>query len=88
MKHARKHGRRGMRKLVTALAVGAIGAGVFVPAAAAEPNAQSCHGGVVSSSVQPSALGPGRRAVATIFFGDEPTAVRDANRVLKENCAS
>jgi hypothetical protein len=77
-----------MRKLVVALAAGAIYVGLAVAPAAAEPNAQSCHGGVVSSSVQPSALGPGRRAVATIFFGDEPTAVRDANRVLKENCAS
>ena len=36
------------------------------------PNAQSCQGGVVSSSVQPSAFGPGRRAVATMFFGDPP----------------
>ena len=88
MKHARKHGRRGMRKLVTALSVGSIGAGVFVPAAAAEPNAQSCHGGIVSSSVQPSAFGPGRRAVATMFFGDAPTAVRDAERALQEACAS
>jgi hypothetical protein len=62
-----------MRKLVTAVAVGAIGVGVFVPAAAAEPNAQS---------------GPGRRAVATMFFGDAPTAVRDAQRALQEACAS
>ena len=26
----------------------------------------------MSSSVQPSAFGPGRRAVATMFFGDSP----------------
>jgi hypothetical protein len=88
VKHARNHGRRGIRKLVTALAVGAVGVGVFVPAAAAEPNAQSCQGGIVSSSVQPSAFGPGRRAVATMFFGDAPTAVRDAQRALQEACAS
>jgi hypothetical protein len=42
----------------------------------------------VSSSVQPSAFGPGRRAVATMFFGDYPTAVRDAERALQEFCAS
>ena len=76
-----------MRNLAMALAVGAIGVGVFVPAAAAEPNAQSCQGGIVSSSVQPSAFGPGRRAVATLFFGDYPTAVRDAERAVKEVCA-
>jgi hypothetical protein len=77
-----------MRKLAVALAAGAIGVAVLVPSAAAEPNAQSCHGGVVSSSVQPSAFGPGRRAVATLFFGDSPTAVRDAERALQEFCAS
>jgi hypothetical protein len=77
-----------MRKLVVAVAAGAIGVGVVVAPAAAEPKAQSCHGGVVSASVQPSAFGPGRRAVAGIFFGDYPQAVRDANRALKEFCAS
>jgi hypothetical protein len=87
VKHGRKHGRSTMRKLVVALAVGAFGVGVVVPAAAAEPSAQSCQGGVVSSSVQPSAFGPGRRAVATMFFGDSPTAVRDAQRALQDVCA-
>jgi hypothetical protein len=77
-----------MRKLAVALATGAVGVGVLVPSAAAEPNAQSCQGGVVSSSVQPSAFGPGRRAVATMFFGDAPTAVRDAAQTLHEFCAS
>jgi len=77
-----------MRKLVVAVASGAIGVGVVVAPAAAEPEARSCHGGVVSSSVQPSAFGPGRRAVASTFFGDYPQAVRDANRALKEFCAS
>jgi hypothetical protein len=76
-----------MRKLGVALAAGAIYAGVIAAPAPAEPNAQSCHGGTVSSSVQPSALGPGRRAVATMFFGDSPTAVQEANRALKEACA-
>jgi hypothetical protein len=76
-----------MRKLVVVLAVGAIYVGVAGAPAAAEPNAQSCHGAVVSSSVQPSALGPGRRAVATMFFGDSPTAVRDAERALQDACA-
>ena len=74
-------------KLVVALATGAIGVGVLAAPAAAEPEAQSCHGGVVSSSVQPSAFGPGRRAVASMFFGDHPTAVRDAERTLQEFCA-
>jgi hypothetical protein len=77
-----------MRKLVVALAAGAIGVGVVVPTAAAEPNAQSCQGAIVSSSVQPSASGPGRRAVATMFFGDYPQAVRDAERAVQEFCAS
>jgi hypothetical protein len=76
-----------MRKLAVALAAGAIGVAVVAPAATAEPNAQSCQGGIVSSSVQPSAFGPGRRAVATMFFGDAPTAVRDAERALQEACA-
>ena len=76
------------RKLVVAVAAGAIGVGMTVAPAAAEPNAQSCHGGIVSSSVQPSEFGPGRRAVASMFFGDYPQAVRDANRALNEFCAS
>ena len=76
-----------MRKLVVALAAGAIGVGGVVAPAAAEPAPQSCHGQVVSSSVQPSAIGPGRRAVATMFFGDDPTAVRDAQRALQDFCA-
>ena len=76
-------------KLVIAVAAaGAIGVGVVVGPAAAEPNAQSCHGGVVSASVQPSAFGPGRREVASAFFGDYPQAVRDANAALNEFCAS
>jgi hypothetical protein len=87
VKQGRNHGKSTMRKLVVALVVGALGVGVVVPAAAAEPNAQSCQGGVVSSSVQPSAFGPGRRAVATMFFGDTPTAVRDAQRALQAACA-
>ena len=76
-----------MRKLVVAVAAGAISVGVVAPPAAAEPNAQSCHGGIVSSSVQPSAFGPGRREVASMFFGDYPQAVQDANRALNEVCA-
>jgi hypothetical protein len=76
------------RKFVVAVAAGAIGVGVVAAPAAAEPNAQSCHGGFVSSSVQPSAFGPGRRAVASTFFGDYAQAVRDANQALNEFCAS
>jgi hypothetical protein len=76
-----------MRKLVVALAAGAIGVAVAAPAATAEPNAQSCQGGIVSSSVQPSALGPGRRAVATFLFGDDPHAVQTGARAVQEFCA-
>jgi hypothetical protein len=74
--------------LVGALVAGAIAGGVVVAPAAAEPPPQACIGGVVSSSVQPSAFGPGRREVATMFVGDYPTAVRDAGRALQEFCAS
>jgi hypothetical protein len=77
-----------MRKLVVALAAGAIGVGVVVAPAEAQPTPQSCQGEVVSTSVQPSAFGPGRRAVASMFFGDYPTAVQDAQRALQEFCAS
>jgi hypothetical protein len=77
-----------MRKLVVALAAFAIGIGVVVPPAAAGRAPQACRGEVISSSVQPSAFGPGRRAVATMFFGDYPQAVRDAEQALQEACAS
>jgi hypothetical protein len=77
-----------MRKLVMALAVGAVGVGVVVPAAAAEPTGgpgePTCRAAVISSSVQE---GPGRRAVAEFFFGDYPRAVQDAERAVQEFCA-
>ena len=76
-----------MKKFVVALAAGALGLGAHAAPAAAEPSAQSCQGELVSSSVQPSALGPGRRAVASMFFGDYPTAVQDAERAVQEFCA-
>ena len=78
-----------MRKLVAALAAGAIGAGVVVPSAVAEPTGgpgePTCQAGVISNSVQE---GTGRRAVAEFFFGDYPKAVRDAQRAVQEFCAS
>ncbi len=77
-----------MKRFVVALAAGALGLGAPAAPAAAEPSAQSCQGQLVSSSVQPSAFGPGRRAVASMFFGDYPTAVQDAARALREVCAS
>jgi hypothetical protein len=81
-----------MRKLVVALVASAIGVGVVVAPAAAEPPPQACIGGVVSSSVQPSSfpdIGPGRRAVATEFFGEfGPQAVQAAQRALQGFCAS
>jgi hypothetical protein len=80
-----------MRMLVGALVAGAIAGGVVVAPAAAEPPPQACIGGVVSSSVQPGSfedIDPGRRAVATEFFGDSPAAVQDAQRALQDFCAS
>jgi hypothetical protein len=81
-----------MRKLVVALAAAAISAGVVVPSAVAQPTGgpgePTCQAAIVSSSVQPSAFGPGRRAVADLFFGDYPTAVQDAERAVQDFCAS
>jgi hypothetical protein len=77
-----------VRKLVVALAVGAIGVGVVASPAAAQPTGgpgePTCQAAVISSSVQEFT---GRRAVATEFFGDSPTAVRDAERAVQEFCA-
>ncbi len=78
-----------MRRLVVALAAGAIGAGVVVPSAVARPTGgpgePTCQAEVISSSVQE---GTGRRAVAESIFGDYPTAVRDAERAVQGYCAS
>lgn len=88
MKHGCKHGRSTTRKLVVALAAGAIGAGVVVPSAVAEPTGgpgePTCQAAIVSSSVQEFT---GRRAAATEFFGDSPTAVQDAERAVQAFCA-
>ena len=77
------------RKLVVALATGAIGVGVLVAPAAAEPTggpgAPTCQAEVISNSVQE---GTGRRSVAEFFFGDYPKAVQDAERAVQEFCAS
>ena len=78
-----------MRQFVLALAVGAIGAGVVVPSAVADPvggpGEPTCQAEVISNAVQE---GPGRRAVAGFFFGDHPKAVQDAERAVREFCAS
>jgi hypothetical protein len=78
-----------VRKLVVALAAGAIGAGVVVPSAVAEPTGgpgePTCQAEVISNAVHE---GTGRRAVAEFFFGDYPTAVRDAERAVQDFCAS
>jgi hypothetical protein len=78
-----------VRKLVVALAAGAIGAGVVVPSAMAEPTGgpgePTCQAEVISNAVHE---GTGRRAVAEFFFGDYPTAVRDAERAVQDFCAS
>jgi hypothetical protein len=77
-----------MRKLVVALAAGAIGAGVVVPSAVAQPTGgpgePTCQAEVISNAVQE---GTGRRAVAGFFFGDYPKAVQDAERAVQEFCA-
>ena len=78
-----------MRKLVVALAAGAIGAGVIVPSAVAAPTGgpgePTCQAEVISNAVQE---GTGRRAVAEFFFGDYPRAVQDAERAVQNFCAS
>ena len=85
--HLTIYDRHTVRKLVVTLATAALCVGVAAAPAAAEPSAQFCQGEVVSSSVQPSAFGPGRRAVAGMFFGDYPTAVQDAERAVQALCA-
>jgi hypothetical protein len=77
-----------MRKLVMALAVGATGVCVVVPAAVAEPTGgpgePTCQAEVISNSVRE---GTGRRAVAESFLGDYPRAVQDAERAVQGFCA-
>jgi hypothetical protein len=78
-----------MRKLVVALAAGAISVAIVAAPAAAEPTGgpgePTCQAEVISNAVQE---GTGRRAVAEFFFGDYPTAVQDAERAVREFCAS
>jgi hypothetical protein len=89
VKHARKHGRSAMRTLGVTLAAGAIGIGVLVAPAAAQPTGgpgePTCQAEVISNAVKE---GPGRRAVAEFFFGDYPRAVQDAERAVQDFCAS
>jgi hypothetical protein len=77
-----------MRNIVIALVVGAMGAGVVVPSAVADPiggpGESTCQAEVISNAVQE---GTGRRAVAEFFFGDYPTAVQDAERAVQAFCA-
>ena len=77
-----------MRKLVVALATGAIGVGVIVPSAAAQPiggtGEPTCEAEVISYAVQ---VGHGRREAAEFFFGDYPRAVQTAEFFLQEACA-
>jgi hypothetical protein len=78
-----------MRKLVVALAAGAISVAIVAAPAAAEPTGgpgePTCQAEVISNAVQE---GTGRRAVAEFFFGDYPTAVQDAERAVQEFCGS
>jgi hypothetical protein len=77
-----------MRKLVVALAAGALGVGVVVAPAAAHPTGgvgePTCEAEVISYAVQ---VGHGRREAAEFFFGDNPKAVQTAERFLQEACA-
>jgi len=83
-----------MRKLVVvALAAGAIGVGVVVSPAAAQPTGgpgePTCQAEVISNSARE---GTGRRAVAEFFFGVDPNAVepkvvQTAERAVQGFCA-
>jgi hypothetical protein len=77
-----------MRKLVVALAAGAIGLGVVVPSTVAQPTGgpgePTCEASVISYAVQ---VGHGRREAAEFFFGDYPRAVQTAEFFLQEACA-
>jgi hypothetical protein len=78
-----------MRKLVIVVVAGALTAGGVAPQAVAdEPSPSPCQAQFVAESVQPSAFGPGRRAVATQFFGDYPQAVKDAEEAVQAFCAA
>jgi hypothetical protein len=61
----------------------AISLGAMIPFAAADPAPRSCRGQFISTPVD--VFGPGRRAVAEMFFGDDPHAVRNAERFLQDN---
>lgn len=78
-----------MRKLLVALAAGAISVAIVAAPAAAEPTGgpgePTCQADVISNSVQEFT---GRRAVAEFFFGDYPRAVQDAERAVQEFCGS
>jgi hypothetical protein len=79
-----------MRKLVVALAAGAIGIGVIASPAAARPTGgpgePTCQAAIISTSVQEFG---GRRAVATEFFPEVgPQAVQAAQRTVQGFCAS
>jgi hypothetical protein len=86
VKHGRIHGRSTTRKLVVALAAGAMGVGLIVAPASAQPTPPNCRADIVSSSVRDPDLGPGRRAVATFFFGDDPHAVQTGAQAVKDFC--
>ena len=78
-----------MRKLLVALAAGAISVALVAAPAAAEPTGgpgePTCQAEVISNAVQE---GMGRRAVAQVFFGDYPRAVQDAELAVQEFCRS
>jgi hypothetical protein len=77
------------KRMLVALAAGAVAVNVFAAPASAEPTGgpgePTCQAEIISNSAQELT---GRRSVADTFFGDYPTAVHDAERAVQEFCAS
>ena len=80
------------KRLIVALAAGAVGVGVFAAPASAQPTGgpgePTCRAGFTSTSVQPWAFRPRQARGCAMFFGDYPTAVQDAEWAVQEFCAS
>jgi hypothetical protein len=72
------------RTVITGLAIAIIGGGVSAVPASAEPAPQSCHGQTVKFFVQTFG---GARNAAEVFFGDDPHAVQQGQRAIRDLCA-
>ena len=72
--------------MTTVLATAAIGMGLVAAPASAEPSPSACHGQTVKSFVQQFG---GARAAAEAFFGDQPHAVQEGQRAIRDDlCAA